>query len=267
MIDKLKEPTEPLFARIPVSLKRRLVASAKTQGTSVGRELARLLEERFDSGLSASLQRRFDEFRSAQGAERAVWLEKYQTFLEAHLLECVKAAQNGDSSELVKLGNAVRAARRNRQRGRAGDDSGIEARKRELLQEQAAKDEAARVQQNFVFGAGEPIEDVQLPPEERWRRNLIEVLRKMPAGTKKKLAEGLGWRSMSRVSHILAPKGKKGHRPISKALAAKIAEILVIDFKVLDKIESDRDIAETLHAVSKLEKVLDDITKIGRRSK
>ncbi|WP_175909166.1 hypothetical protein [Burkholderia metallica] len=267
MVDKLKEPTEPLFARIPVSLKRRLVASAKAQGTSVGQELARLLEERFDSGLSASLQRQFDEFRRAQGAERAVWLENNQAFLEEHLLECVKAAQRGDIAALVKLGSAVRAAQRDRQRGRAGIDSGIEARKRELLQEQAAKDEAARVQQNFIFGTGEPIEDFQLHPEERWRQNLIKQLNNMPTGTKKKLAVGLGWRSMSRVSHILAPKGQKGHRPISKALATKIAEILEIDFKVLDKIEPDRDIAGMLHAGRKLEKVLGDVAKIGPRSK
>ncbi|BEV51224.1 hypothetical protein BconGalA64_37230 [Burkholderia contaminans] len=267
MVDKLKARTEPLFARIPASLKRNLVASAKARGASVEQELARLLEERFDSGLSASLQRRVDEFGQAQRAERAVWLEKYQIFLEAHLLECVTAAQKGDISALVKLGNDVRAARRNRQRGLAGLNSRIEARKRESLQEQAAKDEAARVRQNFAFDTGGPIEDFQLPPEERRRRNLIAQLEKMPVGTKKNLALRLGWRSMSRVSHILTPKGKKGHRPISAALAKEIAEILEIDVEVLNKIERDRDLAEITHHVSKLEKLVDDIAKVGPRSK
>lgn len=267
MVDKLKARTEPLFARIPASLKRNLVASAQARGVGVGQELARLLGERFESGLSASLQRGIDEFGRAQRAERAVWLEKYQVLLEAHVLECVKAAQNGDISVLVKLGADVRAARRNRQRGLAGLNSRIEARKRESLQEQAAKDEAARVRQNSAFDTGGPIEDFQLPPEERRRRNLIAQLEKMPVGTKKNLALQLGWRSMSRVSHILTPKGKKGHRPISAALAKEIAKILEIDVEVLNKIEPNRDLAAILHHVDKLEKLFDDIANVGPRSR
>lgn len=110
-----------------------------------------------------------------------------------------------------------------------------------------------------MFDAGKPIEDFQLPPEERTRRNLIELLEKMPAGTKKKLALELGWKSMSRVSHILTPKGQKGHRPISGELAGKIEKILDIKGGVLSRVEPDRDIAEILHHTDKLGNLFDDI--------
>ncbi|WP_241290325.1 hypothetical protein [Burkholderia stabilis] len=261
MVDKLKEPVEPLFARIPASLKRRLVASAKAQGTGIGQELTRLLEERLDSGLSAALRRKVDDIRRDQSVQRARWLENLQDFLEVQLLACVKAAQSGDVEALVKLGNDVRVARRNRRQGLTRYQSRIEAGHREALLDQAAEDQAARNRRNFVFDAGKSIEDFQLPPEERTRRNLIELLEKMPAGTKKKLALELGWNSMSRVSHILTPKGQKGHRPISRGLAKEIADILEIEVGVLSGVEPDRGIAEMIHLADKLENLSDDIKK------
>lgn len=259
MRDKVSNPTVKLFVRVPASFKRRLEMSATAQRTSVAKELVRLLDERLESGLSETIKRRHDEFQINHYKYMIGVLKIMLSSYEDDSLRYIEQARLGDTSALDNFCNKILTARQTRER----EVGSLEVRiGREALQasrEQALRDEVEKRGGVSVFDTKGEIKDVQLPVEERRRLNLIAYLATKPRGTKKQLAIGLGWKNTARVTHILTEKGRQGHRPISKELAESIASVLNINVSVLDKMESDRQMAELTHSIDKLSKTLNEL--------
>lgn len=268
MRDKLSDPTVKLFVRVPASFKRRLAMSATAQRTSVAKELVRLLDERLESGLSETLKRRHNEFQRSQSEYMIGFLKRMLDNYEDNLLHCIEQVRLGDTSALDSIYNQILTARNARKREFGSLAARTKREESRALHEQALRDEADKLGGVSVFDTQGENKDLQLPVEERRRLNLIDYLATKPRGIKKQLAIGLGWKNTARVTHILTEKGRHGHRPISTKLAESIASVLNIDVGVLDKMESDRQMAELTHSLGELKKTLNELpTKKRPRSK
>lgn len=234
-----------LFVRLPVGLKRRLKGSAHAHRSSMSREAVRLLDAQLQSDIPAYLK-----LQSIEGELSAC--RSHLRLLEEYILSFTAAGDPVEGgNQLQRLRDDILKRRKERLRQQR------ESQKRH--KEHALQDQANRATAQ-VFGALLNSKEAashqgQLDEPERRRVNLLNEISSRGRGTKKRIAEALGW-SPSQVSQLLSHPDAKGHRRVSDAIARQIESELRLAKGALDRLEQSAFMVDLQRASSALDSLI-----------
>lgn len=236
---KQDEATEGLFVRVPASLKHLLRHAARSHQRSVAAEITSILRDHLKYGVSYEIQREAD---TSLLQMRDFWINVME-------MQLLYISEERDAEQaMLKLAELRSQIERSRSL-RETEQKAIKARKAE--RQEARKNECLEgidVGAGLFSALGEvkpgSRKPTQLDVAERRRENLAaELLLRRSNGDKKQIAEKLGW-SRPRVSQILSPPSKAGHRKITGDVARSIEAALGMTPGSLDAVERDAEAAK-----------------------
>lgn len=212
-------------------------------------EAARLLNEQLCLDFPASWKRDVEKSALASAEAR---LRMYEDWL--------LALTNSNDPErarqgLVAMQALVKKMREGRVRAAKELEVELELRKDRFQRQIAVSNEPEDHLFSRLGAVGSGLAGVtQLAEAERRRENLVTALARLPNGTKKRLAEALGW-SAPRISQVTSAPGARGHRSISSATARAIEKALGLEDGALDRVEQRASIAALQVSIDKLRKL------------
>lgn len=221
-----KETTalQSLFVRIPSTLKKRLARSAWTHGTSLSKEVARLLGEQLPLDLPSDVMLSHLKMQCAMQSSQLKMLEHSIIGLAD------KVGSREGQRQLRELGESLKANQARRLQVREN----IAAESSARLEAQAAA-RAASPFAPLIAPASASKSPGQLEVFERRRANLLAVLSSSPHGTKTRVARAVG-KTPAWLSHFLAVPGSKQHRSISASTARSLEAALGLKERDLERL-------------------------------
>ena len=248
---------EPLYARIPAELKRRLEALAHRHGFSVAKELARLLTEQLAWDLPAQMRRDYERVELEGSRSRVEALERAIVDVVVH--EDPIAAK----CQFIKLHALLEKLRQQRTRERAETARIVEQRRLERESADFGEVQEAGPFDGLVGAAAKSRPPKQRSPSERRQRNLVAALQGRPRGTKKMLALALEWPTC-RLSQVISSPSAQGHRKMNDDVARKIEGVLGLRPGALDEIEGSVQTLRLLDAIARIETTVAQVRRSAR---
>lgn len=218
-----------LFVRIPTALKKRVSNSARAHHVSMSQEVERLLGEQLKLDLPAYLKHQAVE-------TELTFCNANLRALEGFLVSFVLSSDLKEvESQISYLRNYILKSRADRQKNKRKLERELKQRRKE---HEAALGNAERHSVLDVLINPEKVASRlgQLPETERRRVNLLLELSDRPRGTRKRIANALGWKQ-SQLSQLLSHPTATGHRRMNGSIARKVEAELGLEKRALDRPE------------------------------